>query len=257
MIIMFGSDPPPVKSGIEYWRYESIPAKGIIRGWKAGHLVGKHSHHLNGTKPCVELFTKGALKCGFNHELCPVSWHAWMPMIDESGDRVVVGVRRNQYPFAAEIAIGQPIEVTRGHRITLPVIVKEKNWCAGRKCGSIDPLNPALIHEWLLRLWKIPALTAWVMSNPEADVVQLLAADSRDLAKPPAEVEKVPTAEDRDAAAKKLEEMRTRFDIQRSGNGHARNGSVRMDVDVPKVIDVATLPETHPVRQRLKNRGVK
>lgn len=254
---MFRSQVPTPVTGIEYWRYHSLEPGETINGWKAGHLIGANCHFFPQTVPCPKDFTNGELSCDIPHDKQAPRFHSWMPMIHEDGSKVVIGVRRNQFGDASAIEVGAPIQVKRGNRINMPVVVRWRDWCHSRRHPGADAAAPADLHRWLLRLWKMPELTEWVRMNP-FDAGSPV-CDSRDavVPRPATTVEPPPSPEEVKKAKAILKTNLKAWAGDTSLNGSAHAVDLAPLDPIPKVIDVASLPADHPVRRRYAKGGVK
>lgn len=254
---MFGSFAPPPISDIEYWRYESVAPGSSLKGWKAGHPIGIPAHHAHKTRPCLDAFTLGELPCELPHAEFKLGFHAYMPIITDDGEKLVVGVRRNQFARACEIAVGEQIIVSRGNHKTKPVIVVLKKWSEWKVCAAVDPLDPKDISAWLLRLWNIPALTSWVKLNPEKAKGGELDTSKLVKVKVKAEPSKEPSPAD-------LEVSR---DVLRAGlAGWSGNENGQRSTQAPagdrkpsngKALDVLDLGVRNPLRNRIIKGGAK
>jgi hypothetical protein len=254
---MFGSFLPPPRSDIEYWRYESLAPSETLKGWKAGHPIGVPVHHNHRTSPCLDAFTHGELPCAFPHAEFPLGFHAYMPMITDDGQHVVIGIRRNQFGRACEIPVGSQIVVTRGNHKTKPVIVAWKKWPGAEVHPAANPLDPKDISAWLLRLWRIPQLTEWVKLNPEKAKGGELDTSTLVKKKYVAPVTQ-PTSPEELAKLKELLAARSTWvEPETSSNGSAHPPASDRPPAKPRALDVSNLGVRNPLRNGHAKRGAK
>lgn len=245
---MFGSFAPPPRSGIEYWRYESLAANESLTGIKAGHPIGVPVHHNHRTCPCVDAFTGGELKCSFPHKDFPIGFHAYMPIVTRDGSRLVVGIRRNQFAEACEVPVGDPVIVSRGNHKTKPVIVFRKEWPGWQYQTAVDRSHPSDISDWLLRLWGIPELTDWVARNPEKAARGQIDTSSLVKERPKPTASEPLSKEEREAVRAYLDSQRKLGRWVGSSEVISHPPESDRDVAVPKVLDVSDLGVRNPLR---------
>lgn len=149
------------RPAVTYWRSERVPNGTAIKCWCAGHSYWLNTHRVGVSKPCLAELTCGALACPW----CAViarEYLGYLPLYTIDAERVVVVCREDMKPRAKALRLHEPVTVSRGKRMTSAIRLGQEPWTTTAYQGPADRMAAADIFDWLLRLWKIPELTAYV-----------------------------------------------------------------------------------------------
>ena len=149
-----------------HWAYRPTARGESWHGYIWGDVWGIIAHRARRTVPCLRWITDDAIPCESCERMVETYWRGYVPVVRESDGRpclVVVGPAAMQ--FLDRCRYRDRIIVSRGRDVTDSVTVQrapvQRVWHT-----SLDGLKrPAELADTLLRLWAIPALTAWYMSR--------------------------------------------------------------------------------------------
>ena len=149
------------RPAVTYWRSERVPNGTSLKCWCAGRPIFLNTHRVGVSKPCLSEISGGDLACPW----CAViarEYLGYCPWYTIDAERIVTVVREDMKPRALAMRLHEPVTVSRAKRMTAAVRLSQDGWTTTAYSGPPDRMQPACIFDWLLRLWKIPELTAYV-----------------------------------------------------------------------------------------------
>lgn len=150
----------PTGTGEKWEAYIAGPA-----AWYLCHTVGK-------TKPCLHEVSGGALECPACVSLKPPEEVGYLPLYREMDGRpVFVVIHQDMREAADSLTHRMRVMIGRGTHASDGVWVRSAmgkgQWY---KSTLPERMVPADIEPTLLRVWKIPVLTAWATGQAAPEI---------------------------------------------------------------------------------------
>ena len=155
--------PDSIKATL-HWRCHLIPPGESICGVTVGAMVCPLVHWIGSRSvPCLRAISGGELLCACNTEPRAVRRIAYLPMIANDGERVVVVLSNTVALKLGELGHRTPLRITRPRTKCAPLSVQrvrdfDIGGAAHAKAARMDPQD---IREYLLHLWSVDILTRW------------------------------------------------------------------------------------------------
>jgi len=212
---MFNVGRPDVVRKELHWRTHKIAPGETLSCVAIGPPVCPVCHFLGKrTVPCLRAISEDALPCACDDTAIAKRRVAYLPLISNEGERIVVVVSNNVAYKLGTLPHRTSLRITRTRTPCAPLVVVRANdfSTAGRAIAVADKMPPQDIREYLLHLWNIDALTRWCASQASAEPVPPLA----ELAKP---VERDTVEVPQAAAGLGATELRARLRRGRNNSG--------------------------------------
>lgn len=181
---MFASQTPTSRPNHLRWQYTKIERGTAVKGWLAGPVCGVHVHFTHeGSKPCRQHLTDGALACRFCVAGIRMSWLGYVPMYDTTLKQVVTGIKESNCEYTLNLPLHTTITARRGSGYRDPVMIREER-NSQRMPISDQRSTAADLRPWLLVLWSDPEITSHFAAH--APLVASAAAEQLTAAVPAA-----------------------------------------------------------------------
>lgn len=161
---MFDKGKPDFVKRAHLWTVQGIKPGTFMECAVLGPMVCPLVHWSSpNTKPCVSALTNRAVLCRCDMEPLSVRRVAYLPVMTNAGERVVVILSNSVASALGDVPQHKLLKIARTTKKCAPLVVNAgdaNQWTdVVRKRMTI--VQPQDIREYLLKLWNIPALTAW------------------------------------------------------------------------------------------------
>ena len=155
---MFSSERIELLAPHLQWRTNTIGPGNSVRGWIAGPLQVVSVHFVNkASRPCRSKITSGKLLCYCAATPISVRQLAYLPLITQAREKVVVLMCATTARKASILAVTQEVEFWRPQRAKAPLAIKilVPGELGTSPFTEVIKKKPHDIREYLLRvLWQ-------------------------------------------------------------------------------------------------------
>jgi hypothetical protein len=134
-------------------------------GYKAGELHGVEGHRTYAHQPCCAAITGGAIDCAYCAAGLQAEWRGYVPLWDRDWTLRYVLIGPEIFESVDIIPRSSQVVVSRAKNPISPLVIRQETKLV-RSLPDKEPWTQAVdMEEICLTLWKLPALTAWVMKE--------------------------------------------------------------------------------------------
>lgn len=158
---MFEYQKPSRKDSHLRWSHLRLEPGSTFKGWICGPLVGVTTHWNQGTRPCRDKITLGALSCSECIAKHKSGWAGYLPLFDVQGKKWVALTGRDSEDYISRLSYGCAVKITKGKYRHAPLVVQEEQWTVAVCPYLGQAMVPHDIRAWLLHLWGDEELEAY------------------------------------------------------------------------------------------------
>lgn len=159
---------PGRSSDLPYWSVLKLEVGQKVNGWLAGPCIGYEVHHVRASRPCLTDVTGGEVPCPLCEAKLSREWRGYVPIWDDLVVRRVCLIGKRYFHLVEKVRPLQPVMCRKLREWGSPVCVQRAAWTTDEPTLKEADRRPQELGDWLIQMWKEPALTEWARAKAAA-----------------------------------------------------------------------------------------